>query len=148
MAHPAKPALDIGNKIYLFYSLLVSLYVALIVFCYLWKMWVCLLSRVHNKRTEEEYSTLIIPCTNALRKVCAVNHRVLLFCNNTFRVTKRLNNLLQAMYRIVPNFYSAKHLLKSYDFLVNKNFSIKIFISCFQLLIDASIIGAGCRTGI
>ena len=77
-------------------------------------MWVCLLSRVHNKRREEEYPTLIIiPCTNALCKVCAVNHRVLLFCINTFRVTKKLNNLLRAMYRIVPNFRNAKKLLKS-----------------------------------
>ena len=33
-----------------------------------------LLSRVHNKRSQGEYPTLTLPCTNALHKVCAVNH--------------------------------------------------------------------------
>ena len=46
------------------------------------------ISRVHNKRREGEYPTLTIPCTNALRKVPSVNHRVLLFCINTLRETK------------------------------------------------------------
>ena len=32
----------------------------------------------------------IIPYTNILRKAHAVNHRVLLFCINTFRVAKDL----------------------------------------------------------
>ena len=31
-----------------------------------------------------------IPCTNVLHKVCTVTHQVLLFCINTFRVTKDL----------------------------------------------------------
>ena len=47
-------------------------------------------SRVHNKRRKGRYSTLIKPCTNALRKVCAVNHQVLSSYINTFRVTKDL----------------------------------------------------------
>ena len=37
-----------------------------------------------------EYSTLTIPCTNALHEVHAVNHQVLSFYINTFRVTKDL----------------------------------------------------------
>ena len=44
--------------------------------------------RVHNKRRKGEYPTLTIPCTNALRKVPSVNHRVLSFCINTLRETK------------------------------------------------------------
>ena len=47
-------------------------------------------ARVHNKEKEREYPILIIPCTNALHKVCTVNHRVLLFCINTFRATEDL----------------------------------------------------------
>ena len=47
-----------------------------------------ILSRVHNKRREEEYPTLTIPCTNALCKVPSVNHQVLLFCINTLREAK------------------------------------------------------------
>ena len=39
--------------------------------------------RVHSKRREGECPTLIIPCTNALCKVCTINHRVLMFCINT-----------------------------------------------------------------
>ena len=46
------------------------------------------LPRVHNKRREGEYPTLTMPCTNALRKVPSVNHRVLSFCINTLRETK------------------------------------------------------------
>ena len=37
-----------------------------------------------------EYPTRTIPCTNALHKVCVLNHRVLSFCINTFRETKDL----------------------------------------------------------
>ena len=86
LAHPAKPALDIGKKIHLFCSLLVSLYVVInSILPFMKNVGVSLLSRVHNKRREEEYLTFI---TNALYKVCAVNHWVLLFCINTFRVTK------------------------------------------------------------
>ena len=48
------------------------------------------LPRVHNKRREGEYPTITIPCTNVLRKVRSVNHRVLLFCINTFRETNDL----------------------------------------------------------
>ena len=44
--------------------------------------------RVHNKIRGEEYPTLIVSCTNALRKVLSVNHRVLSFCINTLRETK------------------------------------------------------------
>ena len=47
-----------------------------------------ILSRIHNKRREGEYPTLTTPCTNALHKICAINHWILLFCINTFRVTK------------------------------------------------------------
>ena len=47
-------------------------------------------ARVHNKGKQREYPILTIPCTNALRKVRTVNHRVLSFCINTFRVTKDL----------------------------------------------------------
>ena len=47
-------------------------------------------SGVHNKRSVGEYPTLTIPCTNALHKIRSVNHQVLSFCINTFRVTKNL----------------------------------------------------------
>ena len=49
-----------------------------------------MVTRVHNERKEGEYPNLTIPSTNALHKVCAVNHPVLSFCINTFRVTKDL----------------------------------------------------------
>ena len=49
-----------------------------------------MVSKVHNKRKEGEYSTLTIYCTNALRKVHMVNHQVFLFCINTFRITEDL----------------------------------------------------------
>ena len=52
------------------------------------KVYLYIKSRVHNKRREGEYPTLTIPCTNALRKVPSVNHRVLSFCINTLRETK------------------------------------------------------------
>ena len=52
-------------------------------------MYVCMyISRAHNKRREEEYPTLTIPCTNALCKVPSVNHQVLSFYINTLRETK------------------------------------------------------------
>ena len=47
-------------------------------------------AKVHNKTREGEYLTLTIPCTNGLCKVCAVNHQILSFCINTFRVPKDL----------------------------------------------------------
>ena len=49
-----------------------------------------IIARLHNKRREEEYPTLTIPCTNILHKVHAVNHWILSFCINTFRVTEDL----------------------------------------------------------
>ena len=49
-------------------------------------------TRVHNKEgREREYPTLTIACTNALRKVCCVNCRVLSFC---IKIYKEINNLL------------------------------------------------------
>ena len=49
-------------------------------------------TRVHNKEGREgEYPTLTIACTNALRKVCCVNCRILSFCINIYKET---NNLL------------------------------------------------------
>ena len=40
------------------------------------------------KKSEGEYPTLTIPCTNALRKVRSVNYPVLWFCINTLREIK------------------------------------------------------------
>ena len=47
-------------------------------------------AKVYNKRREGEYLTLTItiPCTNVLRKVPSINHRVLSFCISTLRETK------------------------------------------------------------
>ena len=44
------------------------------------------MARVHNRRREGEYPTLTVPCTSALLKVRAVNHRVL----NTFWLARDL----------------------------------------------------------
>ena len=49
-----------------------------------------IVARVHVKRKDRQYLTLTISRTNALRKVHTINHRVLSFCANTFRVTKDL----------------------------------------------------------
>ena len=49
-----------------------------------------IVARVHDKRKDGEYLTLTISRTNALRKVHAINHQVLSFCVNTFRVIKDL----------------------------------------------------------
>ena len=47
-------------------------------------------SRGYDKRREGRYPALTIPCTNALRKICAVNYGVLSFFINGFRITKDL----------------------------------------------------------
>ena len=55
---------------------------------YMAKTLYLLITRVHNKRMEGEYSTLMMHCTNTLHEVCAVNHQVLSFYINNVGVVK------------------------------------------------------------